>query len=114
MAASAPERSTALLEITFKDTDGTLISIGAITGFLLEVHGSKPGIANPILSDAALPTANPYSFVLDLTPFDKTDVGEVLYVEYKVTYNSATLGSGAVLRSEGPFEIYLTNSRIAT
>lgn len=113
MAASAPERSTALIEVTLKDSDGSLIDVGAITAFTLEVHGSDPGAANPIISSTAIPTANPYKFVLDLTPFDMSVVGEVLYVEYKVVYNSLLLGNGAVMRST-PFEIYLTDSRIAT
>ncbi len=102
------ERSTAAVLLTFKDENGDLISVGAITAFTVEVF-DKAGTA--IITDNTIPTVNPYLFPLDLKAFDIDAVGSVLRVCTKVTYNSSTLGTGAVVRS-GPTRIDLVNSRI--
>jgi hypothetical protein len=114
--AQAPERSTVGIEITMKDADGVNILPGAITAFLLEVRGTLPGLTNPIaaLTSTVIPTSNPQLYVLDLTGLDRDAVGDRLKVEYKITYTSTTLGAGAVLRSEEPFVIHLTNSELST
>jgi hypothetical protein len=111
--AEISERSTAALELTFKDEDGSLVSVGTMTAFLFELWSEKPGASNPVLTSAVVPTANPYLLVLDLTGTDIDAVGTKLSAYFKLTYNSATLGTGAILR-DGPFEIHLKNNKIPT
>jgi hypothetical protein len=111
--AKTRERSTVGVEITMKDSNGVNIDPAAISAFLIEAHAEKPGAANPIDSSAAVPTANPYVYVLDLTGHDLDAIGHRVFVEWKLTYTDAVLGAGTVVRSD-PFEISLLNSRIST
>lgn len=113
MPNKAPERSTFGIKITMRDSDGELILVGAITAFLCEVHASKPGASNPIVSVSTLPTSNPFVVPLDLEALDQDTTGRVVYIEHKITYTSTELGAGIVMRSD-PFEVDLTDSRIAT
>ena len=107
-----PERSTAALELRILDEDNTLVDVGSITAFLAEGHSLKPGAVNPITADSTLPTANPHTLVVDLTSVDKDDVGDRLQFYFKITYNSAKLGVGAILRS-GPHTLHLEDSKIS-
>ena len=106
------ERSTAALEISFKDEDDALIAVGSMVSFLWEVNSPKAGATNPVATGSTLPVANPHLLVLDLSAVDMDDVGDRLHVSFKLVYNSTTLGSGAVLRG-GNHILYLKNSEIS-
>jgi len=105
-----PERSTAAIDLTFKDENGDLIAVASVTALVLEVFGRS---SSPLFQITSLPVTNPQRYVLDLTTYDLDSVGSRISVEFKMTYNSTTLGIGAVLRG-GPFRAIFTNSRVGS
>ncbi len=88
-----PEKSNAEVKFTFKDEDGTALSVGAIVSFTYTLYDEDAGTTiNSRSGTTATVTANP--FYLLLTPadnaiVDSTKKEERHILEYVVVYNSS-------------------------
>jgi len=108
------ERTTLGVELRFEE-NGVLIAAAAVTELKWELHSRKKGFANPVkTATVANPATNPFVISIDLRTIDQDVVGRSLFLDTKVTYNSALLGAASVQRMNPPLEFYLDPSPIAT